>query len=570
LRIVHQIAALTLAAALGACATTGAKLPPGTDRTEATTPPDAQATDFGNYLSARFAASQHNLKDAASYFSKSLAADPQNEQLLALAFFFATSAGDIDTAAKLAERVVAAAPGDRAGRLTLAVAAMRHRDYAGARQQIGLSAKGPFTSLTVGLIDAWAAAGQGDKATAIADLVAMRSQGGADMLSMFHLAMLAEYVGDTKVAEDSYKSALAAGASPRVIDAYGRFLERGGRKAEASAFYTKFAQDNGLKQIAEAGLARIASGRKPDPLIARPEDGAAEALFGIAASLTDQASADVSILYLRLALYLRPDLDLGAVLLADRFESLEKYEDAIEVYATVDRRSPYWRLAAVEIALDEARLGKNDAAIAKLKELTAAEPNDIEAWTALGDTYRSTSQFAEAAAAYDHAVGLVGSDKPSNWPLYFARAVSEEGSKNWSAAELDLKKALQLAPNEPTLLNYLGYSWVDQNRNIPEALAMLEKAHTLKPTDGYIADSVGWAYYKLGRYADAAKALETAVELVPGDPTINDHLGDAYWRVGRKMEAEFQWNHALAFGPDDAEKAVIEKKLKDGLDAGGQ
>jgi Flp pilus assembly protein TadD len=128
---------------------------------------------------------------------------------------------------------------------------------------------------------------------------------------------------------------------------------------------------------------------------------------------------------------------------------------------------------------------------------------------------------------------------------------------------------LQLAPNEPTLLNYLGYSWVDQNRNIPEALAMLEKAHTLKPTDGYIADSVGWAYYKLGRYADAAKALETAVELVPGDPTINDHLGDAYWRVGRKMEAQFQWNHALAFGPADDEKSVIEKKLKDGLDAGG-
>jgi tetratricopeptide (TPR) repeat protein len=569
LRIAHQIAAIGLAAALGACTTTGTKLPPGTERTAATTPPNAEATDFGNYLSARFAASQHNLKDAATYYRASLAADPNNPQLLALAFFFSTSSGDIDNASKLAERVVAAAPGDRAGRLTLAVAAMKRRDYAKAREQIGLSAKGPFTSLTVGLIDAWAAAGQGDKAAAIADLVALRAQGGADALTMFHLGLLAEYVGDTKVAEDSYKGALAAGASPRVIDAYGRFLERSGRKAEASSFYSKFAQDNGLKQIATAGLARIANGRKPDALIVRPEDGAAEALFGIAASLTDQASADVSILYLRLALYLRPDLDLGAVLLADRFEGLQKYEDAIAVYATVDRHSPYWRLAAVEIALDEARLGKNDAAIAQLKVLTAAEPTDVEAWTALGDTYRSTSRFAEAAASYDHAVQLVGGDKASNWPLYFARAVSEEGSKNWSAAEVDLKKALQLAPNEPTLLNYLGYSWVDQNRNIPEALAMLEKAHMLKPTDGYIADSVGWAYYKLGRYSDAAKTLETAVELVPGDPTINDHLGDAYWRVGRKMEAQFQWNHALAFGPDDAEKAVIEKKLKDGLDAGG-
>jgi Flp pilus assembly protein TadD len=220
----------------------------------------------------------------------------------------------------------------------------------------------------------------------------------------------------------------------------------------------------------------------------------------------------------------------------------------------------------VEIALDEARLGKSDLAAEHLKALTVANPQDVEAWTALGDTYRSTSKFPEAADAYNHAVDLLGNDKPSNWPLFFARAVSEEGSKNWSAAEMDLKRALRLAPNEPTLLNYLGYSWVDQNRNIPEALAMLEKAHTLKPTDGYIADSVGWAYYKLGRYADAAKALERAVELVPGDPTINDHLGDAYWRVGRKMEAQFQWSHALAFGPSDADKAVIEKKLKDGLE----
>jgi tetratricopeptide (TPR) repeat protein len=277
---------------------------------------------------------------------------------------------------------------------------------------------------------------------------------------------------------------------------------------------------------------------------------------------------DVSILYLRLALYLRPSLDLGAVLLADRLEGLQKYEDAIAVYRSVDRDSPYYRLSAVEIALDEARLGKNDAAISDLKSLSADDPNDIEAWTALGDTYRSTEKYAEASAAYDHAIALLQPGAAKDWPIYFARAVSEEGAKNWNAAEVDLKKALQLAPDEPAVLNYLGYSYVDQNRNIQQALAMLEKAHTLKPSDGYIADSVGWAYFKLGRFADAAKALENAVELVPGDPTINDHLGDAYWRVGRKLDAQFQWNHALAFGPDETQKGLIEKKLKDGLAAG--
>ena len=557
MRIASRIAGIGMILALGACSTVNGTAPGG------------QTSEFGNYLSARFAASQHNLRDASVYYRASLAADPDNQQLLALSFFFATSSGEVEDAAKLAERMVAATPDDRAGRLTLAVVALKHHDFDGARKQVALSAKGPFTSLTVALIDAWAATSMGAKAAAVADLDALRKQGGADSLTLFHLALLSDFTGDAKTAEASYRSVLANGGSPRVVDAYGRFLERSGRKNDAIAFYEKYAAEGGLRQIAAAGLTRIKAGRTPDSLVMRAEDGAAEALFGIAASLTDQASADVSILYMRLALYLRPDLDLGAVLLADRFESLQKFEDAIEVYGAVERSSPYWRLSRVEIALDEARLNRNDAAVADLLKLTAADPNDAEGWIALGDTYRSMSKFAEASAAYDRAVSLHAEIKPSDWPLYFDRAVAEQGVQNWNAAEVDLKRALQLSPNEPMLLNFLGYTWVDQNRNIPEALAMLEKARSLKPTDGYIADSVGWAYYKLGRFADSAKALETAVELVPGDPTINDHLGDAYWHVGRKLEAQFQWNHALAFGPADIDKAVIEKKLKDGLDAGG-
>lgn len=560
MRITHFVAAVGLALNVSACASTGVQ---GATRAENT-----QANEFSNYLSARFAASEHNLKDAAAYYRASLSDDPTNPQLLALSFFFATSSGDIDAAGRLAERVVAATPDDRAGRLTLAVVAMRHRSYAAARKQIALSAKGPFSSLTVALLDGWAAAGLGDKAAATADIAALRAQGSVDAMSMFHLALLSEFIGEGDLAGASYLKAINDGATPRVIDAYGRFLERSGRGADATAFYSKYSTEAGLKQIALRGLERVKAGRKPDPLITSPSDGAAEALFGIASALTDQNSVDVSILYLRLALYLRPSLDLGAVLLADRLEGLQKFEDAIAVYRTVDRDSPYSRLSRVEIALDQARLGKNDVAIAELKALSTEDPSDIEVWTALGDTYRSTEKYVDASTAYDHAIALLQPGNAKDWPIYFARAVSEEGAKNWNAAEVDLKKALQLAPDEPAVLNYLGYSYVDQNRNIQQALAMLEKAHALKPSDGYIADSVGWAYFKLGRFTDAAKALENAVELVPGDPTINDHLGDAYWRVGRKLDAQFQWNHALAFGPDSAQKILIEEKLQNGLAAG--
>ncbi len=560
MRIHPLIAALFLATTLAGCAVDRGAITIGT-------PDGARDADvFGDYLSARFAADHHDLSEAAKYYRAGLDNDPKNPKLLAFAFFYAASAGDIDQAAELAARVAAASPDDRAARLTLAVAALKHHDYKEARAQIAKSAKGPFTAFTVSLIDAWAAAGMGDGKAAQADLKTLHGQNGADALAYFNEAMLAEYLGDKDTADADYQKEIeTAGPSPRVIDAYGRFLERHGRAKDASALYAKVEDEGAFTPIAKAGLARIAAGTIPEPLVVHAEDGAAEALFGIAASLSDETSRDISILYLRLALYLQPHLDLANLLLADRFDSLQKYDDAVAVYQSIGRDSPYYRLAAVEVAVDQSRLGKTDVAIKDLQDLTALYPADIEAWTALGDAYRQATKFADATKAYDKAIAAAAPPAKKDWPLYYARAIAEQQSNDWKAAEADLKTALKLSPDEPQVLNYLGYSWVDQRRHIPEALAMLEKARALAPQDGYVVDSVGWAYYRLGRYNEAAKALEDAILLVPGDPTINDHLGDAYWMIGRKLDAQFQWNHALAFGAEGEEKAKIEKKLQVGL-----
>jgi tetratricopeptide (TPR) repeat protein len=530
---------------------------------------NADAETYANYLSARFAATEHNLPDAAKFYRESLDRDPTNSTLLALAFFYSTSSGEVDDAARLAERVTKNNSDDRAARLTLAVAALKNKDYAGARKNLSLSAKGPFTNLTSAIIDAWAAAGTGDGAAAFADLKTMSGTNGADALTAFHSALLNDFLGHPSEADAAYRDALLkGGASPRIVEAYGRFLERNGRTKEAQGLYAKLANDPALAPVVAARQAAMAAGKKPDPLVGRPQDGAAEALFGIAGSLTDQSSADISILYLRLALYLRPDLALGNVLLGDRLEALQKYQDAIAVYRNIEKGSPYWRLASIQIALDEARLEKSDAAITDLQKLTAAAPTDVDAWTALGDAQRNVEHWSEAAAAYDQAIKVLGKPQQKDWPLFYSRAIAEERSHRWSAAEPDLQLALKLSPDEPQVLNYLGYSWVDQGRNIPQALGMLEKARQLKPFDGYIVDSVGWAYFKLGRFDDAAKTLEDAILLVPGDPTINEHLGDAFWRVGKKIDARFQWSHALAFGPDTDQKSMLEKKLKDGLAPG--
>ena len=320
-----------------------------------------------------------------------------------------------------------------------------------------------------------------------------------------------------------------------------------------------------LAPLAAAGLARIAKGEKPEAMIRTAEDGAAEGLFGIAASLTDASSADVSILYLRMALYLRPDLALANVLLGDRYEALQKYDEAVAIYAKVDKASPYYRMAAVEAARNQSRLDHNDIAIRDLKVLADADLKDSETWMALGDAYRSAGKFGDAVGAYDQAEKAIGTPAKKDWPLFYARAMAQDRDGHWDKAEADVDTGLKLSPDQPELLNYLAYSWVDQGRRLPEALAMLEKARSLRPYDGYIVDSVGWTYYRLGRYDDAAQTLEAAVLLVPGDATINDHLGDALWKAGHKMEARYQWDHALTFGPEDSEKATLQQKLKTGL-----
>jgi len=554
-------AAMALAGSLSACADMG-----GIATTLPSSGTNAEAASYGDYMSARLAATQHDLSDASKLYRESLSDNPGDPDILDHAFLYTAANGDVEAAARLATRVVAKEADNRAARLSLAVAAFKHADYAGARTQIAQSGKGPFTELTLSLLDAWAAAGQGDTKTALADLKLVPAQGGTDILAAYQRALLLDLAGQNTDADAAYREALTGGSSPRTVDAYGRFLERTGRTEDARKLYTKLASEVAVAPIVAAGLARLDAGTKPERLVPTAADGAAEALFGIAASLTDETSADIAILYLRLSLYLAPHLDLAKIVLADRFEALDKYDDAIEIYRSVDSDSPYKMAASVQIAIDETHLDRNDVAVADLKAIAAAQPGEISTWTALGDAYRSAEKWPEAEDAYDHAVKLLNPVTNKDWPLFYARAVAEERSHHWDLAEADLQHALKLSPDQAQVLNYLGYSWVDQGRNLTQALAMLEKARSLSPFDGYVVDSVGWAYYRLGRYADAAKTLENAVLLVPGDSTINEHLGDAYWKVGRKLDAHFQWSHALAFGPEADEKSKLEEKLKHGLD----
>jgi tetratricopeptide (TPR) repeat protein len=295
-------------------------------------------------------------------------------------------------------------------------------------------------------------------------------------------------------------------------------------------------------------------------------EGAGEVLYGLGAAGVRQGDEIASIVYLRLALYLSPNHGLAVISLGDLYERIKQGESAIEVYASMPLNSPLRSTAELQIGLVLESLERKDEAQKHLETLVARDPSDPDALLALANLQRTRKLFAEAADTYSRALALSEKTGRADWTTYYFRGVSYERSKRWPQAEADFKKALELYPDQPLVLNYLGYSWVDQGINLDEAFRMLRKAVDLRPEDGYIVDSLGWAYYKLGKYEDAVRELERAIELKPADPVINDHLGDAYWKVGRRLEAQFQWNHARDLNPEPEDLPKILRKIEAGLD----
>ena len=272
-----------------------------------------------------------------------------------------------------------------------------------------------------------------------------------------------------------------------------------------------------------------------------------------------------ALLYARLALYLRPGFDVADLLLGEILDGLNQPGRAIAAYEAVPASSPLRWSAELRVATDLDDLGRTDEAIARLNRMASERTDRADALIALGDILRGRGRWSEAVDAYDRALSRVDVRNRRLWRPLYARGISLERSKHWKRAEKDFLAALDLVPDQPFVLNYLGYSWVDQGLNLKKAQEMIKKAVKLRPKDGYIVDSLGWVYYRLGNYADAVREMERATELRPEDPVINDHLGDAYWRVGRKTEARFQWLRALGLKPTADNEAMIRKKLKAGL-----
>lgn len=524
-----------------------------------------EASPSGSYLAGRSAAKLRDNDLASDYLNQVLKADEGNPILVEKIFLLDLSEGNIADAERLAAEVLTFNSQQRMARIVLGLGDFRARRYAEARKNLEEAAYTPVGELTSWLLIAWSYAGEGDLNLALKALDRLDSNESFANFKTFHAALIADFLGNAIRAEAFYRKAHEeAGTSLRVVQAYGRFLERNGRSEEARKIYQAFLENDENPLILRALEASLKN-EKPALLIATPAAGASEALFSLATSMTDEQSIDVALLYTRLALSLDADTPVLTTLLGDVYEDMKRHDKAVEAYAQVPEASPLRSNAEMEIAVSLQRLARKDEALDRLKQLIQREPKNYDAIVTLGNLYRNNEDYANAAKAYDDAIALITEHVPGHWRVYYYDGIAHERLKQWDIAEQRFRKSLELSPDEASVLNYLGYSMIEKKINLGEAMAMVRKAVELKPNDGYIIDSLGWAYFQLGDHEQAVTHIERAVELLPADPIIAEHLGDAYWRVGRKLEARFQWQHARDNKPQPEDLKRIEDKIRNGL-----
>jgi tetratricopeptide (TPR) repeat protein len=528
----------------------------------------ARLSMSGSYLAARHAGTQRDAGAAAAYYRAALRNDPKNNELLQRAFLSVLAEGDVEEATRLAEQVAAVDRNDRIARLVIGVKALKQKKYQAAKQNLAQSVRGPITDLAATLLAAWASHGAGESKAAVESIDKLQ---GADWYALFkdlHAGLILDLSGANAKKEAGKRFDRAHkldSTALRIVESYGSWQSRNGSKDEALKVFKAFDAQLPRHPLIVEAMDALNKGKALPPLVDSAQTGAAEVLYGLGAALGRRGGEDLGLVYLQLALYLAPNQPLALLSLADLYEQVKNPQLAIKMYERVPMSSPLRRNGEIQLATNLDTLERTDEAKQRLNKLIADHPDDQEAIMALGNILRARKVFNECASVYSKGIANISNPEKPNWLIFYFRGICNERDKKWNAAEADLKQALKLYPDQPHVLNYLGYSWIDQGINLDEGMKMIRRAVEQRPDDGYIVDSLGWAYYRVGNFEEAVKHLERAVELKPEDPTINDHLGDAYWKTGRQLEAHFQWSHARDLKPEPEELVKIKQKLSSGL-----
>ncbi len=543
-------AALAGLAALAACASA--------------TPEPSRADAYADFLVARLANLRGDHGAAADRYFRALESNPDDERLLGEAVSAALAAGDLDrarfAAAKAHARhadvafaaLIVSADALAEGRLRAARGALVRVNGATAEEQIEA------------LLGAWARVGEHRHDLAGAELERLNSAAPYVGIQLYARAMAADYRNDAAAAAEAYARAAQTGVwlAPAVVRNADFAFRQGHNEAAAAMLQVAAARIDSAE--IDAALARLEAGQRPATTALTPARGAAIGLYGLGALALADADMLVGLQALSLSLMLDADLDAARLAFADAQYSLGNIDAADASLAGLAPGSPYGASAGLSKAWSLIEEGQTQAALARAQESAAAAQTP---WTQrkLAQLYASLGRDSAAAALFDTLIDTRSPEAPPDWRLHFARAAARDRLGRWPEAEADLLRALEIAPDRPEVLNYLGYTWVDRGPRVHEGKALIERALLARPNSAAIIDSLGWAHFRLGDYPAAVAALERAVELEPGDALLNEHLGDAYWRVGRRIEARYQWRRSLVYAQREDVRAGIEVKLETGL-----
>lgn len=537
-------------------------------------PLTASAISAGDFLAAQHARSAGDVENAAEFLGKSVGGGEQDLSILQDSYRTLVMGGRVTEAIPVAEQAITQGDDSVIPRIILAVGHAHEGKYDAAIADLNAAEGAGFYRILLPSMQAWLQAAQGWNEQAASTLDIAKEAGIFSPFIHYQNALLQDVMGNME----------AAG------EAYDRYREEGGNvtsehvAALLANFYVRSNQDEKLAKLREevrnlghnlwyspeevlSFVDNSLKDRPLKPLITSTNEGLAETLYGVGAIAQFQNSNADTLAFLRLALYLRPEYDQGYILLASLFEESEQYDEALKALKHVRKGSfSEWK-AGLQRARIYHKQGNTRLALSELDRFAEAHPKSHAAQVSKGDILRTDGEFRKATTEYTAALERIGTPLEEHWPVLFARGICYERLDDWDAAEKDFNKALELRPNQPEVLNYLAYSWLEMNHNIEGARDMLRTALASRPDDPHIMDSYAWAEYRLGNFADAAVFLEKAIELMPNDAVVTDHLGDVYWALGREVEARYQWERALVFKPDDELKAAIEEKLQNGLKA---
>ncbi len=524
----------------------------------------------GPYLAAMQADFRNDYSATSAYLAQALRADPDNVGLLQNIVVTGTIAGDVGAVVRHAERLAELMPDNQVAALVRVADAIARDDHDHAETLL-VEAGPAMNPLLGGLLLGWIEVAREDFAAARTRFDALQGNDTLRAFGQYHKALALALAGDFVTAatilagEDGVPLHVNIGA----IIAHAQILAQIDREDEALALLDEVLAGGFPSEVLVELRERIGAGEEVAfTKVRSARDGAAEALFTLADALNANESERISLVHARLAMHVAPDAVEARLVAAEILDRQQQYGLAAAALADLPPESPWYVSTEIRRAATQRAAGDAEAGIATLAALSESHGDRIEVQSGLGDALRMAERYDEAAEAYSRAIELIdGSPQRVHWPLFYTRAIAYERAGEWVLAEADFRQALAIEPGQPLVLNYLGYSLVEQRRNLDEALDMIERAVAGEPDDGYITDSLGWVYYRLGRFDEALGPMMKAVELVPSDPVLNDHLGDVLWKVGRKREAEFQWRRALSLGPAaDLDMDRVRQKLEIGLD----